>query len=246
MKISLRILLINFIIVVLVFVSSTIAFYSVTRKIITSQQSKNLLNSSKDFIYSLQSGIQEIDEEFLKLVNTGRLGSLDNISDLKADFIIGTNRDSTINFSPLLIKDSLYAGKNLKNISGFLENYPNSIIRSYKKSDGSLIFYGRILDAGMLDNISRRIRADVALLNDNVPIVASNYAVNQKYIFDIIRLARQLSVRNSYDISEQELPKADLYATYYIPKEQGVINPKITFLIFSTLPEAAELRENIN
>ncbi|MDP4194999.1 MAG: response regulator [Bacteroidota bacterium] len=246
MKISFRILLINFVIVVLVFVSSTVAFYSVTRKIIYSQPSRNLMDSAKDFIYLLQSIIQDTDDEFLRLATSNKLNESTDLQDSKVDFIIKANSDSTVKPSLVLIKPSLQSGEKFNSIVEFSELYPNLIMKQYKGKDGSVFYYGRILNSDLLDNLSKRMRADISILHDNSAVATSNNSVNQKFLPEIIRLSKELSNKDNYSIANEELEKADLFATLYTPRDLPYIKTNIRFLIFSTLPEAADLRENIN
>ncbi|MEI7810942.1 MAG: response regulator [Ignavibacteria bacterium] len=246
MKISVRILLINFLIVVLVFVSSTIAFYSLTRKILTSQHSRNLLNSAKDFAYTIQSISQETDEDFLKIISSNQPGKSVSIADTKVDFIFSVNSDSTINHSFFLIKPGLYTDIKFDRLSRFMEAYPNLLLKKYIKNNKTVFYFGRIINTELMDNIAGRIRADVSLFRNNVPIVTSNPATNQKLLLNIAQSARELLLKNNFDIAKEELANADFYATYYSPKELHFVDSNIGFLIFTTLPEAAELRDNIN
>jgi len=67
MRISLRILLINFVIVALILGSSVFAFYSVMYNVLISQQSRQLVSATNNFIYVLRSIIIECEDEFLAL-----------------------------------------------------------------------------------------------------------------------------------------------------------------------------------
>ena len=68
MKISFRILFINFAIVAVILISSAVAYYSVMYNVLTSQQSKYLLNSVNDFIYSYREMMQNADDDFALLI----------------------------------------------------------------------------------------------------------------------------------------------------------------------------------
>lgn len=245
MKISIRILLINFIIVVLVFVSSTIAFYSLTGKIVSSQQTKNLLNSEKDFVYVLQSVMQDMDDEFLKFIKANRLNNSPGLQDSRIDFIISANSDSTADPAVFLIKSPLLVNARLNTIERILRVYPNSVVKKYRAENGTTLYFGEIISEQVLTDISKRIRADVSLLINNSPLITSNSSLNQKYLAEITQASKELS-NSSVDLAKKELDKSDLYAICYDPAELSVIAPELKFLIFSTLPEAAELRENIN
>ena len=90
MRISFRILLINFVIVVLVLGSAAVAFYSTMYKVLTSQQSQHLLSSANSFIYAYQAKIIETEDEFLSLFSN-KIDEILNKKKLSAhniDFII--------------------------------------------------------------------------------------------------------------------------------------------------------------
>ena len=67
MKINVRLLLITFIIVVLVSVTSTLTYYSLTNKILHTQQGNTLVNSANDFIFTFQSSLEQTEHEFQTL-----------------------------------------------------------------------------------------------------------------------------------------------------------------------------------
>ena len=71
MKITYRILIINFAIVFLVIGSAAFAFYSIMFSVLTSQHSKYLLNSTNDFIYAYREAIDNTEEDFLYLLKNG-------------------------------------------------------------------------------------------------------------------------------------------------------------------------------
>ncbi|MGE5400359.1 MAG: response regulator [Ignavibacteriales bacterium] len=246
MKISYRILLINFVIVVLVFVSSTLAFYSVTRKIVTSQHSKNLLNSAKDFVYNLQLAIRETDEDFSRILASGSFKKDLDEGYPGIDFMFKINPDSSGNRDLFIIKKSVGADSSIASPPEFIKSYPNVLIKKYHTPSGADIYYGRILSPEYLNELSKKVRADLAVVQNNIPLVTSNSPVNEDYLFNIISASKELSLKNNFDITTEELSSADFYATCYNPGDLPEIRRDIKFLIFSTLPEAAELRSNIN
>ena len=69
MKISHRIILVNLLIVVIVLGSAAIAFNTIMYNTLTSQQSKNIISSSRNFIFTYRSFLDDLDEEFWKLNN---------------------------------------------------------------------------------------------------------------------------------------------------------------------------------
>ena len=90
MKISYRILIINFAIVVLILGSSAFAYYSIMYNVLTSQQSKYLLNSVNDFVFAYREESQNTDDDFSALIKTGLESKFNEseLKDKKVDFIL--------------------------------------------------------------------------------------------------------------------------------------------------------------
>jgi signal transduction histidine kinase/DNA-binding response OmpR family regulator len=246
MKISLRILLINFIIIVLIFSSTTFLIYSLTKKLISLQHSKALLNSTSDFVFNYQSILQGIDDDFIKLKSISDFERPVNLNDTSIDFLFKTNEDKESFNKYYFIKQQITLEIVGYTIESFLNRNPNTIVKSYKLKNGRVIYYGRLLSKEFLENLSRRTRAEIALVINYVPYEISNPAENEKYFVNIMKAARNLVSKNNFDISIEELDQADFYATNYHSSDLFLGNPKVSFIIFSKLPEASELRSNIN
>ncbi|HAB52089.1 MAG TPA: hypothetical protein DCE80_07980, partial [Ignavibacteriales bacterium] len=87
MKISYRILFINFFVVVLIIGSASFAFYSIMYNVLTSQQSKYLLKSSNDFIFAYNETFQNTEDDFNQLSRT-ELFSGERLKSTSIDFIL--------------------------------------------------------------------------------------------------------------------------------------------------------------
>jgi signal transduction histidine kinase/CheY-like chemotaxis protein len=246
MKISFRILLINFIIIVLISASSTFVFYSLTKKLITLQHSKALLNSVNDFVFDFQANLQEVDEDFLRIRAISDFQKPINLNETKIDFIFKITAGNEVDQNYVFIKLPFVLDTKIHSLENFINKYPNTIIKSYNIKGGEKIFYGKIIAKDFLENLSKRIRTEIAVLLNNIPLEVSNQSENEKYYVNIIKSSRELASKNNFDISKEELEQADFYATYYHSSDFYLGNPKISFIIFSKLPEAAELRSNIN
>jgi len=242
MKISLRILLINFVIVAIVFLSSTFVYYSLTKKMIVLQHSRSLLNAANDFILNYESELGNIQESFIK--NKASLGTAHkSLSDSKEiDFLFRTNADSFVDRGFVYTDSSMES--EFANVAEFKKVNPNAILLKYQEGSRTY-YYGRILSRELIDNISRKIRSEVVLMNYNAPVEISNYRENEKYILNIIDAFKKLRQKDDFGISIEELESSDFYATYISSDKLNISDPSIKFLLFSRLPEAAELRSNI-
>ncbi len=93
MKISFRILLINFTVVVIILVSATAVFYSLIYNTLNSQQTRNLTNSSNSFIYSFQKLISDLDDELLFFYENRTKNKTNLLNSRTLDFIISVQDD---------------------------------------------------------------------------------------------------------------------------------------------------------
>src|SRR5690606_14407035 len=250
MKISYRILFINFAIVTLILVSSAIGFYSIMYNVLSSQQSKHLRNSANVFLYAYRELLQETEDNLVYLLRneTGSLTAGNKLNSKEIDFIFEVrNADSSIiNYT---VKDIVnFPGRGFLNADkfntdDFLDDNPYAVLKTLNENN-STIFYGRILTAQLLNSLAGKISADVAIIFNDVPTDISNYQFNQKYIHTLSKAYSNLKKANNFEINLQETEDADILSSIYKPSGGTEIS-KINFLIFSTLSEAADLQSSL-
>ncbi len=247
MKISYRILIINFAIVALILGSSAFAFYSIVYKVLSSQQSKYLLNSANDFVYAYSTQIQEMDDEFLTLANNNFNNSFStSVSNSKnIDFILITDGRFSSLIKNKACKDIVQIPNANFSLNDFLIANPYTIVNSYKLKDGTTYYYGKIVSSNFINNISKRINAEVALIQNSTPAEVSNETVNQKYSYVLTKAAKELSSKNNFDVYSHGAESSDIIATVYKPNTGIIKSNNFQFLIFNTLNEAADLRSNL-
>jgi signal transduction histidine kinase/CheY-like chemotaxis protein len=232
--------------VLLILGVSGFAFYSVLNNIITSQQSKHLLNSTNSFVYQLESAFQDIDREFFILHSGGRQPGLEKsrFSGTKLDFVFYLQKDSLIESESGYFSDIVALPGEKFLLRDFVGSNPFIILKKFVLEKGVTLCYGRIIDTDFLNALFSRINIDIAVVKDNKTIITSNESTNQNLSFFLTEASKDLSQRNSFDIYSRMNESADLYATIYRPKS-NFIPGNINFLIFSRLSESADLRNNL-
>lgn len=242
MKISFRILLINFTVVVIILLSAATVFYSLIFNTLNSQQTKNLINSSNSFIYSFQKLLSDLDEELFLFLENKNKSQLINSGTL--DFVILVKSDEkTI--------DNLYLSKNVlinpdvKSISKFLEINPLALVKKKKTFEGQRYIYGKIINAVFIDDIAQRINAEVAVIWENSVAELSNPTVNREYLYLINTAYHYLKNKNNFEIYTQGTKASDILATLYKTNADDVIKNNLSFLIFNKMGEAATLRDTL-
>ncbi len=246
MKISFRILIINFAIVALILGSSAIAYYSIMYNVLSSQQSKYLFNSTNQFILSLNGTIQDTQDEFHLLAGTG-LDKLINSNPLKTkniDFILETPNDTTGLIIKKAGKEDVHFTKSVQTIKGFEENNPFAVVNS-EVVGGKKYFYGKILSNKFLDNLSKKINANVALIWKGSTAEISDEAVNQKFFYSLNEIYNNISSKNNFYIYSLKSESADLIATIYKPSSNYFPKADFQYLIFTNLNQANDLRTSI-
>lgn len=242
MRISSRILLINFAIVVLILGSSAFAFYSIMYNVLTSQQSKYLLSSANNFIYSYRESLQETEYDFLYVHKEGEGLASSAALTKNLDFILSLSDDG--NVKPVNSKEFVQIPESSFNLDEFLAANPFAIIKSYT-SDNKTFYFGRILSETFLNEISKKINADIAIVWDNFVSEISNTNSNQIYYHILTQAYNNLYTKNNFEIYTKETDAADILATIYKPSSGVEKTSKLEFIVFSSLKETADLRSNL-
>lgn len=246
MKISFRLLLINFVTVVLILSSATIAFYTIMYNILTSQQSRQLINSANNFIYAYRSGVLEIEDEFLSIqpADLDKMFALKKLNASNIDFIFEISETGTDKISRSLSKKEIYIPDKKFGIKEFLSYNPYAIVLKHESS-GKKYLFGQILSADILDAYAKKVNSDLALLWNGTPVEVSSSATNQKYFYILTKASKNLEPGNNFDIYTDGTESNDIVATIYKPGTSLDYESNFSFLIFSTIGGAAELRGNL-
>jgi len=246
MKISYRILIINFAIVVLILGGSAVAYYSIMYNVLTSQQSKYLLNSANDFIYQYREELQYTEDDFYSVLNSGLDEQFNKteLTDQNLDFVFEKNQNSK-NISREIHKPQINISHKYFTIQDFLNDNPSVIIKTYKGEDGREYYYGRVLNQTLLNNISDKIRSEIALIWNNTPLLVSNEERNQKNFFVITEAYNHLSSKNNFTVFSEGSSADDILTTIYKPVNGTELSNQLEFIIFNPIGETSDLKNSI-
>lgn len=247
MKISLRILLINFLIVVVIITSAAVAFYSLMYNVIYQKQSEQLLYAANNFTSLFNEKIQTTEEDFQALLKKNSSISLpSNLEDEKnIDFILKSASKQSNEILESLIKKDLLLSVNKRNLLNFFENNPYLLVSEYQAQDGSYYYYGRIITADFLSQIAKKINSEIAYVANNSIIEISNSSINLTNTFALGESYSVLSKGSNFEIYHYEKDNSDLLVTIYRSKLFSGQNKNSQFLIFSSLNAATSLSDNI-
>jgi two-component system chemotaxis sensor kinase CheA len=247
MKISHRIILVNLIIVSIVLGSAAVAFYSIMYNSFSSQQSKSIISSSRNFLFTYRSFLNDIDEEFLSIKNNNPnlLFEKSNLTGSINDFFLEsspTNVNQIIRYS---LKNFVVIPKQNFSIEEFIKYNPYVIMNSFKLETGNVYYFGKIINGEILNDFAQRIGADVALILDNFTAEVSNSASNTQNIFLLSKAFNYLKSKGDFEVFQGESEAADIIATVYKLDNSSGLGNNLAFLIFKSHSEATDLRETL-
>ena len=241
MKINARLLLLTFTIVVLISVSSAIAYFSLTNKLITNQNNQSVLNSTNDFIFSFQELNEAIVLDFRQLLNDYSILEEAELDRYNLDFVFTLKNETDIDFSNFKATDKLNIKNSFLSVSQFLKDNPNVILK-YKTINDEVYYFGKVITTDLLNTISEKIRAEIILVIDDVPSEFSTEDVQQTFLPVIFNAINGLKSRNQFDIYTDTYDNSDIYVSLYTPANVFASDSKISFLIFQSSAQAVEFR----
>ncbi len=241
MKINVRLLLITFVVVVIISLSSTFIYHSITNTLLKNQHSKALLNSSTDFSFAFQSEVASYDEELINLLNS----KTKSIKNSKLDFVFQLTESRTIVLKSFIHSNKISRSVLTNSFDNFLKQYPNIVLKFYQMENGKSYFYGKIITEDYLNKLSEKIRAEIVLVINQIPYVSSHSGLNNLYFpYFIKALNNQISNQN-FNLYYQEFENGDFFSTYYIPNFLINTGDGIKFLLFTTPSDLAEFRDTM-
>jgi signal transduction histidine kinase/CheY-like chemotaxis protein len=245
MKLNVKFIIITFVIVLTISITSTVIFYSLASNVISNQQSKSLLNSANDFIFSLQDELQLFEEDFQVVLPQTKNFETINLDSTSIDFIFTVENDSLISEKEFAKNKNAFVNYRANSIQKFFNDNPNILLRYERLNNGKTIFSGILISAEMLDRISEKIRAEVAFILNGTLYEISNSEKNQKFALNIIEAEKFLRYKNNFDIHTQELASEDFIAATYTPKSLIIPGGKVGFIIFNTYKDSFEFSDSL-
>ncbi len=231
MKINARIIFITFLVVVIVSVSSSIIYYSITNAILETRNSKNILNSANDFVFFLETSIDKATEDFQKYYLNGNESAGVDIDSTNVDAVFTFNSENDIHI--IQKKNDVFINDRFTKFQDFLNDNPYLILKYTRNSSGQTLFYGIVINEDFLNEAAKKIRADVSLIIENIPYAYSNSQDNSRFLPNLITSQNQLQYLNNFDIVTTDIESADFLAVKYEPKYILSSNSKLSFLVFA-------------
>jgi signal transduction histidine kinase/CheY-like chemotaxis protein/HAMP domain-containing protein len=199
-----------------------------------------MLTATEDEFLSL------LPEDLNYLLNTQRLKT-NNI-----DFIFEKRINSTKPFSRFVFNENVYLPAKDCNLDDFLKYNPYALVfhavrdsQEFKNGDPREYYYGRILSTKVLDEMAQKINASIAIVWEGTPTDVSNASINQKYLYFLTQANEYLKSKNNFDIYTGGTEADDIIATISKPTVVRDQQSDISFVIFTSIGEAAELKSTL-
>jgi len=246
MKISLRILLINFLIVVIILGSAFFVFYNIVYDVLTSSQTRNLRQSANNFIYVYRTLQSETEEDFTAIYHQGipSLWKEQSLQLKNIDFILELDDKNDGLISKHLTKNFMILPEKTFSLKEFKSYNPYLLTLNYTAPDGKKYVYGRAINNELLNEISQRINSDIALIWNGYPADFSNQTDNQKYLYVLSQAVENLKSKNNFELYIQGTGSKDILATIYKPTTTED-KEDLYYIIFGTFAEAGDLRSTL-
>ncbi len=247
MKINHRIILVNLLIVAIVLGSSAIAFYTIMYNTLTTQQSKIIISSSRNFIFTYRSFIDGIDEEFWTLLNNTPEIFFERplLTASYNDFYLEANTADSTKIIRLSSKSFVQIPKQNFTINEFVEFNPYAIINVRKISSDRICYFGKIITNNTLDDFSQRIGSDIALVWDNFTAEVSNSNLNYQHTFLLSKAYNYLKQKNDLEVFVGDSETSDIIATSYKIDKLSIYGNDLGFVFFRSHSDATDLRETL-
>ncbi len=247
MKISLRILLINFIIVVLILSSAAVVFYSIMHEVISSQQSRHLLNSANNFIYSYRTKMLETEDEFLALSNDYISTVLNKrkLINNRLDFILEINNPRLDKINRIAYNEKIHIPDKNLGLKDFIDYNPYALILEHSSEEDVKYYYGIVLSESLLNEFAQQINSEVAAVWNGSLTDISNSSTNQKHIYTLTQAVKSLEKKHNFDLYTESEEANDILATIYIPGSGLKYKNNPNYIIFTSIGEAALLRKTL-
>ena len=227
--------------------STAIAFYSIMYNTLSSQKSKNLIDSANNFTYAYRNKLLSTEDEFRSLtaenINNAFRFRILRTHDL--DFVLEINQQNKGQIIRYSYTSDVVIPQKPFNLNKFLEYNPYVVASKYNDSTGRVFYYGLVLDADLLDEFADKIKSDVAVMWNGTPAYVSNSKTNNNYIYILTQAGKQLKDKNNFEVFSPGAESDDVLATSYKPVTNPDFNNQISFIIFTKLGEAAELRSTL-
>lgn len=243
MKINIRIILINFVIVAVILTGAGVTFYSIMITVLRNQQSASLNRTVSDLGLML-SELNEENSRYFDIYIKER--TLITPGDDEAfNFVFKLNPSGVIRPEDVFYVKGIQLPKKSFTIAEFADKNPALVVKLIQKIPGEEYLYGYLFTEPLLTRISKRIGADIAVFESDLVNALSNEGVHQQNYYILSQLYKKISRSASEVVSGGTAEFAYILASLYQVRQDTYSNKTINLLVFSGIAELKTLQENL-
>lgn len=226
---------------------TAVVFYSIMYNTLSSQKSKSLINSANNYIYVYRNKLLNTDDEFFSLtsINYDNAFRYRKLQTADLDFIIEVDSKTGKRIIKYSHTPNIVIPPKPFSLKQFCEYNPYLVITEHADTLGRKFFYGFAIDEKLLDEFAEKIHSDIAVIWNGTPAYISNSAANKNYIYVLSQASKYFEGKNNYEIYSEGTESSDVLATLYKPLIGQTESNNISFIIFTRMGEAAELRSTL-
>lgn len=248
MKIAQRIIVINFAIVVLVLGAVGFILYSTIFNVFKEQQEKQLLSAANDFLFTLQNEVEKTEESFKyiqpRLDDVFKQGISPRLENLS--FVFKVTDDSLIFPQYSAFSSTISSPEGIVKINDFFDYNANIIVKRYYSPAGVEYYYGLQLTDELLNAMSLRIKADIAVFVEGNIFIFSNEKKTQDSYYLLLNAYDELRKENNFSVFSTEASETYFVSTIYTLIGYFQTGKRLDILIFSTRDDAIQLRDTLS
>lgn len=243
MKINVRIILINFVIVAFILTGAGITFYSIMITVLRNQQTASLNSAVADLSLML-SELNEENNSYFDIYKKEQT-LLTPGDDEAFNFVFRLHSTGDIHSHDVLYVKGIPVPEKTFNIREFAENNSALVIKLSRNQDGQEYLYGYLFTQPLLNRIAKRIGADVAVFDNSLVTALSNELVNQQHYYVLSQLFRQIQREKPGVILGGTPEFSYILSSLYQVGKDTYSNKTIDLLVFSGIAELKTLQDNL-
>lgn len=243
MKINVRIILINFVIVAFILTGAGITFYSIMITVLRNQQTASLNRTISDLSVMISELNEESDRYFEIYMREKTL--LTPGDDEAFNFVFRLHSTGDIHSHDVLYVKGIPVPEKTFNIREFAEDNSALVIKLSRNQDGQEFLYGYLFTQPLLNRIAKRIGADVAVFDNSLVSALSNELVNQQHYYVLSQLFKQIQREKPGVILGGTPEFSYILSSLYQVGKDTYSNKTIDLLVFSGIAELKTLQDNL-
>lgn len=243
MKINIRIILINFVIVAVILTGAGVTFYSIMITVLRNQQTASLNRTVSDLGLMLSELNEENNSYFDIFIRERML--LTPGDDEAFNFVFRLHHSGLIRTEDVLYQKGIQLPKKSFTIAEFAERNPALVIKLNQLNENEEYLYGYLYTEPLLNRIAKRIGADVAIFDNNLVNALSNEMVHQQNYYILSRIYREISQSGPGVIMGGTAEFAYILASIYQVRQDTYSSKTINLLVFSGIAELKTLQDNL-